>query len=111
MGAHSAAHTFEAPNEKAALKIANRIMKDACYEGGHASDAGHIGTCRGIRVYRTSKPLTEAQSETLLFGKWDAKGDEVAPGIAEKWGPAILHRIRNKGSRKAKWVLGGKCAS
>lgn len=109
MGAFPTTHTFEAPNEKAAVKVAEQILDSARYEGGHDPYAGHIGTCSGVRVYRTPRPLTAAQADALCFGP-DTDDMDAPEGMCEKWGPAILIRIRNKGSRRARWALAGMAA-
>lgn len=111
MGAHDGWTTFEAPNHMAALKAAVRIMRDLCHEHGHAPYSGHIGTAHGVdRRMCGGPPMSEAQARAFIFGHEDAEGEWV-DGVAEKWGPAVLVPIKNKGSRKRKWLLGAVCAT
>jgi len=100
MGACEAVHTFEAPNLKAAIKVASEIINESRYTDGHEY-SGCIGMASGVVPAVQKSPVTENKAYELVFGN-DANEWR---GLAEKWGPAILVRIRNKGSRKAKWML------
>ena len=86
MGAHGDWRVFDAPNAAAAVVAAKLLMQDARYEEGSDSYAGHIGIADGIRVHRTPKPVTEKRAHALLFDGLDGER------LAEKWGPAVLHR-------------------
>ncbi len=113
MGACTDARSFEAPNEKAALAKARAIMAEAREAQGNDTYAGHIGICEGVKLHRAAKPITREQAGELLFGKFSKDGLQlISAGLTEKWGPAILVRIKNvEGSRKRRWFLGGMCAS
>lgn len=110
MGAHSDYRIYEAPNAEAAKKLAAEIMASARHEMGHDSYAGHIGIAAGIRLI-DGAPMAQKAADEKLFGKPALNGRDWVEGLCEKWGPAILIRIQNTGSRKARWMLGAMCAS
>lgn len=107
MGACDAVHTFEAPNEKAALKKVAELMEEARYDRGHDPYGGHIGCASGVVRSRHTKILSEEDAEWHAFGcTWKPRRNRPEKrGECEKWGPAVLYRVRNKGSKKAKWLV------
>lgn len=112
MGAIEDTRMFEAANEDLAIVEAKRLMAQASWEHGSDAYAGNIGICDGVRVHRTAKPVPEKQAIEMAFGRQRPEtGEWLARPLAQKWGPAILIRICNQGSRKAKWLLAGVCAS
>ncbi len=138
MGAHEATTILTATNEEKAMKAARAFIQECLDEDGNSAYNGTLSTCHGIDVDRTTrpngKPLTLEQAEKRIFGFFErcsATDPQAVPkyiwkdgvgsvvgherhvnGTAEKWGPAILIRVRIKGSGNArKWLLAGWAAA